>query len=103
MSTDAKPRERADVGSYEDICAAAVRTTGLTDFGGNEHEEAFRLVVDDLNSPEAGLTPVGNYFMRSQVKSALVARLVTQARFTEFPEHAEVRIEQPIFVLGLPR
>ncbi|WP_435770269.1 sulfotransferase family protein [Nocardioides sp. SYSU DS0651] len=104
MSTDqAAPRQRADVGSFEDISAAAVRTTGLSDFGGTEHEEAFRLVVDDLNSPEAGLTPVGNYFMRSQVKSALVARLLTQARFAEFPEHAAVRIERPIFVLGLPR
>ena len=105
MSTDqAAPRQRSDVGSYEDIRAAAVRTTGLDDFGSPDgYEEAFRLVIDDLNSPEAGLTPVGNYFMRSQVKSALVARLLTQARFTEFPQHEQVRIERPIFVIGLPR
>jgi hypothetical protein len=98
-----EPRQRPDVGSYEDICEAAVRTTGLTDFGGTEHEEPLRLVVEDLNSPAAGLTGVGNYFMRSEVKSALVARLMTQAKFTEFPEHADVKIERPIFVMGLPR
>ena len=100
------PRQRADVGSFEDICEAATRTTGLTDFGFAAepgHEEAFRILVADLASPEAGLTGVGNYFMRSQVKSALVARLLTQARFAEFPQHADVAIERPIFVLGLPR
>jgi len=101
-----EPRQRPDVGSFEDICAAATRTTGLTDFGFAEapgHEEAFRILVEDLASPEAGLTGVGNYFMRSQVKSALVARLLTQARFAEHPELEQVRIERPIIVLGLPR
>ena len=98
-------RQRPDVGSFEDICAAATRTTGLSDFGfeGTGHEEAFRVLVEDLGSPEAGLTGTGNYFMRSQVKSSLVARLMTQARFAEFPQHAEVAIERPIFVIGLPR
>lgn len=98
-----EPRQRPDVGTYEDICEAASRTTGLTDFGGTDHEEGLRLLVDDLASPEAGLTPVGNYFHRSQVKSALVGRLMTEARFAEFPQHRDVRIERPIFVLGLPR
>ncbi|QYJ02936.1 sulfotransferase [Nocardioides panacisoli] len=100
------PRQRADVGTFEDICAAASRTTGLDDFGGpdeREHEEGLRLLVEDLASPEAGLTPVGNYFQRAQVKSALVGRLLTQARFTEFPQHRDVPIQRPIFVLGLPR
>lgn len=98
-----EPRQRPDVGTYDDIAAAAVRTTGLSDFGGTEHEEAFRILVDDLGSEAAGLTGTGNYFMRSEVKSALVARLMTQARFAEFPQHAEVVIERPIFVVGLPR
>lgn len=98
-----EPRQRPDVGSYDDIAAAAVRTTGLTDFGGTAHEEGLRLLVEDLASPEAGLTPVGNYFHRAQVKSALVGRLMTEARFAEFPEHAAVPIERPIFVVGLPR
>lgn len=103
MTTEA-PRQRDDVGSFEDICAAAVRTTGLDDFGEDTgYEEGLRILVEDLASPEAGLTPVGNYFHRAQVKSALVGRLMTQARFAEFPQHRDVRIERPIFVTGLPR
>jgi hypothetical protein len=96
-------RERADVGSYDDIVAAAERTTGMSDFGGTAHEEGLRVLVEDLNSAEAGLTGRGNYFQRSEVKSALVGRLLTQAQFNARPEHAAVPIERPIFVMGLPR
>ena len=94
---------RDEIGSYDDIAAAAVRTTGLDDFGGTTHEEGLRLLVDDLGSHEAGLTPLGNGFHRREVKSALVGRLLTQLRFNEHPEHADVPIERPIFVVGLPR
>jgi len=106
MTTDpanVMARERADVGSYEDIAAAAERTTGMSDFGGSAHEEGLRLLVEDLNSPEAGLTGKGNYFQRSEVKSALVGRLLTQAQFNQRPEYADIPIERPIFVMGLPR
>ena len=98
-------RERADVGSYEDIVAAAQRTTDhrWPDFGGTAHEEGLRVLVDDLASPEAGLTPRGNYFQRSEVKSALVGVLLTQAQFAAHPEHRDVPIERPVFLMGLPR
>ncbi len=94
---------RDEIGSYDDIVAAAVRTTSLDDFGGTAHEEGLRLLVDDLASPEAGLTPLGNGFHRREVKSALVGRLLTQLRFAEHPEHSDVPVERPIFVVGLPR
>ena len=94
---------RDEIGSYDDIATAAVRTTSLDDFGGATHEEGLRLLVDDLASPEAGLTPLGNGFHRREVKSALVGRLLTQLRFTEHPEHVDVPVERPIFVVGLPR
>ncbi|MSZ77664.1 MAG: sulfotransferase [Actinobacteria bacterium] len=96
-------RTRPDVGSYADIVAAAVRTTGMSDFGDGAHEEGLRVLTEDLSSPEAGLTPLGNYFQRSEVKSALVGVLLTQAQFAAHPEHAEVPIERPIFLMGLPR
>ena len=60
MSDNVMTRERADVGSYEDIVAAAVRTVGMDDFGGTAHEEGLRVLVEDLSSPEAGLTGRGN-------------------------------------------
>jgi Sulfotransferase family len=103
MSDNIMVRERPDVGSYEDIVAAAVRTTGLSDFGGTAHEEGLRVLVEDMASPEAGLTPRGNYFQRSEVKSALVGVLLTQAQFAAHPEHRDVPIERPVFLMGLPR
>ncbi len=103
MSDNIMTRERPDVGSYDDIVAAAQRTTGLTDLGSDLHEEGLRILADDLASPEAGLTPRGNYFHRSEVKSALVGVLLTHAAFQRYPEHADVAIERPIFVMGLPR
>lgn len=103
MADDVMMRERADVGSYDDIAAAAQRTTGLSDFGGDAHEEGLRLLVDDLNDPQAGLTPRGNYFQRSEVKGALVGRLLTEAQFAAHPEIDAVEITRPVFVMGLPR
>ncbi|GEP34634.1 sulfotransferase [Nocardioides szechwanensis] len=103
MSDNIMVRERPDVGSYEDIVAAAVRTTGMSDFGGTAHEEGLRVLTEDLSSPEAGLTPRGSYFQRSEVKSALVGVLLTQAQFAAHPEHRAVPIERPIFLMGLPR
>ena len=52
--TDTSARTRPDRGSYEDIEAAAVRTTGLTDFGGSDHEEGLRMLAQDL-ADNAGL------------------------------------------------
>jgi hypothetical protein len=95
-------RTRETLGTFDEIAAAAVRTTGLEDFGGDEHEEGLRLLCEDLVE-HGGLTPEGNYLQRSQVKSALVGRLLSQHGFAEHPSYAEVPIERPIFVCGLPR
>jgi hypothetical protein len=103
MSDNIMVRERPEVGSYDDVVAAAVRTTGMSDFGGTAHEDGLRVLVEDLASPEAGLTPRGNYFQRSEVKSALVGVLLTQAQLAAHPGHADVRIERPVFLMGLPR
>lgn len=95
-------RTRPDLGSYDDIAAAARRTTGLSDFGGTGHEEGLRILVDDLRT-SAGLTPLGNYQQRAQVKAALVGRLLAEQGFATHPAHADVPVERPIFVTGLPR
>ena len=95
-------RTRETLGTFEDIRDAAVRATGLSDFGGDEHEEGLRILVEDLAGP-AGLTPLGNYLQRAQIRSALVGRLVAQAGFTLHPSYVDVPVERPVFVTGLPR
>ncbi|MFI7589802.1 sulfotransferase family protein [Spongisporangium articulatum] len=102
-TTETSPRTRAAVGDLADVTAAAVRATGLDDFGGTEHEEGLRVLLDDLASPAAGLTGVGRYQLRAQVRSALVARLLSQAGFARFPQYVETPVERPVFVVGLPR
>ena len=103
MSDNVMTRERAEVGSYEEIVAAAMRSTGLSDLGTGAHEAGLRVIIEDLNSAEAGLTPRGRAFQRSEVKSALTGVLLTEAAFAAHPGHRDVRVERPIFLMGLPR
>ncbi|WP_308281866.1 sulfotransferase family protein [Dietzia aurantiaca] len=103
MSDNVMTRERAEVGSYEEIVAAAMRSTGLSDLGTGAHEAGLRVIIEDLNSSEAGLTPRGRAFQRSEVKSALTGVLLTEAAFAAHPGHRDVRVERPIFLMGLPR
>ena len=52
---------------------------------------------------DADLTEFGSKMNRFFVRNALVARLVSEAAFKQYPQHADVAIERPIFVTGLPR
>jgi len=100
MATEVRTRDT--LGTYDEIAAAAVRTTGLDDFGGTEHEEGLRLLCEDLVA-HGGLTPEGSYMQRTFVKSALVGRLLSEHGFKQHPSCADVEIERPVFVCGLPR
>jgi hypothetical protein len=95
-------RERDSVGTVEDLHASATKVTGLDDFGPDEYLEPLRVLVDSYTT-EAGLTGVGNTMQRSFLRGALAARLMSEAAFKSHPQHADVRIERPIFVTGLQR
>ena len=100
MATEQRIRD--DLGSYADIAAAAVRSTGLSDFGGTSHEEGFTILCEDM-ATSMDLTPVGNYMYRQMIKSAVTARLIAESALKEHPQSAAVEITRPIFVTGLPR
>jgi hypothetical protein len=96
---------RESVGTVEDLHESASRLTGLTDFGTDEHDhyvEGLRVLLDSYVR-EAGLTPLGNKVNRAFLRGALVARLLSEDGWRKHPEHAEVPIERPIFVTGMPR
>ena len=88
-----------DIGSLH---ASATKITGLTDFGDREYLDGLAVLVDSYHR-EAGLTDVGLRVQRAGLRSALVARLLSEAAWRAYPEHATVPIERPIFVTGLPR
>ena len=95
---------RTNVGTVEDLHASAVKACGLEDFGGDDDNylEALGVLLDSYQL-EADLTELGSKMQRFFTRNALVARLVSNAAFKQYPQHADVPIERPIFVTGLPR
>jgi Sulfotransferase family len=95
---------RDSVGTIEDLHESATRLTGLDDFGGDDdgYMEGLRVALESY-AAEARLTPVGNKVTRAFLRGALAARLVSEAGWRQHPEHADVAIERPVFVTGLPR
>ena len=75
---------------------------GLDDFGVDDdnYREALGVLLDSYRR-EAGLTELGSKMKRFFLRNALVARLVSEAAWKQYPQHADVAIERPIFVTGL--
>lgn len=95
---------RTDVGTVEDLHASATKATGLDDFGSDDdnYREALGVLLDSYRR-EADLTEFGSKMCRFFVRNALVARLMSESAWRQYPEHEQVAIERPIFVTGLPR
>lgn len=95
---------RTDVGTVEDLHASASKLVGLTDFGPDDdnYREALSVLLAAYRD-EAGLTELGSKMNRFFLRGALVARLLSQAGWAQYPQHADVVIDRPIFVTGLPR
>ncbi|MGE2722097.1 sulfotransferase family protein [Mycolicibacterium celeriflavum] len=95
---------RTDVGTVEDLHASATKACGLDDFGSDDdnYREALAVLLESYRR-DADLTEFGSKMQRFFVRNALVARLVSEAAFRQYPQHADVAIEKPIFVTGLPR
>jgi hypothetical protein len=93
---------RTDVGTVEDLHASASRVTGLDDFGDREHLDGLRVLLSSYAEASA-LTPAGSKATRLLLRNALVSRLLSEAAWRQYPEHARVDIRQPVFVTGLPR
>ncbi|MDP9166354.1 MAG: sulfotransferase, partial [Actinomycetota bacterium] len=95
---------RTDVGTIDDLHASAVKACGLDDFGVDDdnYREALGVLLESFRR-DAELTEFGSKMQRFFVRNALVARLVSEAAFKQYPQHADVPIERPIFVTGLPR
>jgi hypothetical protein len=96
--------ERTDVGTVDELHASAAKLVGLDDFGTDDdnYREALGVLLESYQR-EACLTPLGSKMCRFFLRGALVARLLSEAAWKQYPEHADVVIERPIFVTGLVR
>ncbi|MBH0776425.1 sulfotransferase family protein [Nocardia bovistercoris] len=93
---------RDDVGTVDDLHASATKVVGLDDFGDPGYREGLGVLLDSY-AEDAALTPFGNKVNRAFLRGALVARLLSEAAWRANPEYAQVAIERPVFVTGLPR
>ncbi|BCY13321.1 sulfotransferase [Actinoplanes sp. L3-i22] len=96
------PSARTDVGTVDDLHASASRLTGLDDFGSDGYREGLGVLLEAY-AQESRLTPDGSKMTRGMLRAALVSRLLSEAAWKQFPEHAGVPIPRPVFVTGLPR
>lgn len=84
------------------LAAAQARAPGLEDFGSDNYRAALEVLTQALNT-EAKLSQTGRALMHERLVSQLVNRLVMEAHFKRHPEIAQIAIDDPLVIVGLPR
>jgi Sulfotransferase family len=90
------------VGTAQDLHAEAAQATGLADFGPDDYTDGLAVLLASLDR-DADLTPRGRKVMRAMLRGALTARLASEAAWRAHPEYAQMPVDRPVFVTGLPR
>jgi hypothetical protein len=86
----------------DELLAAARRSTGLHDFGGDSWRPHFDVLVGALGS-EANLTVAGRVLARTDLLRVLRQRLLLTATWASDPTILTEEIAQPVFVVGTGR
>jgi hypothetical protein len=86
----------------EPMLRAAMRRTGLADFGGWQFREPLERLLHAYRE-EARLTLLGRITVRELVVSLLENLLRLEEERRRAPEIERERIEDPVFIIGLPR
>ena len=94
--------DRDGIGAAEDLHAAATQLTGLAEFGTDDYRDGLAVLLESYER-DADLTALGVKVTRAFLRGALVARLFSEAGWARHPGYAQVAVERPIFVTGLPR
>ena len=81
---------------------AAREATGLDDFGEGPWREGFDVLLQAYNE-ESNLNPFGRFMVEGMLAGILQNRLRMEKAFRDDPSLHDVKIERPIFILGLPR
>ena len=84
------------------LLATARRKAGLEDFGDPAFREPLRVLLDAIEE-EARLTPTGRLMARANLVRVLANRLRIEEALRRHPEIGEVRLDPPIFIVGLQR
>lgn len=84
------------------LASAIARTNGLSHFGDDNYRESLQALLDALAS-EAQLSQAGLQMLQERLVGQLVNRLVMEDYFSRHPEIAQIQIDDPLVILGLPR
>ena len=87
--------------SSGELMSAAVRRTGLTDFGDDAFREGLDILVRGLAA--ARLNTRGEGFVYPLIIGYLEQRLHVEDWYRRHPETDDIEITAPLFGLGLPR
>src|SRR5215475_7897657 len=98
------PRRGLRLASLDDraLVAAAIRRTGLEDYGEDEFREPLRLLLRCLDT-EAQLTLLGRFAARHDTLDLLATKLRMVEDRKRNPGIDETPIKAPLFIVGLPR
>ncbi len=88
--------------SVDRLLDTATRRSGLTDFGDTTFIEAMRVFIQSVEE-NGGLHAFGSFYLRQLIIAMLVHRLKLVELLSLHPKITHTPIEQPVFVLGLPR
>jgi len=86
----------------DSLIESARRATGLDDFGKDHWREPFACLCRDIDGP-AQLTLMGRLMTRSDLLIWLTNRLQVTDLLKQHPEILDQEIENPMFIVGLPR
>jgi hypothetical protein len=87
----------------EKLCAQARRRAGFEDFGNPSVEPALSILVNSLER-EANLHSLGRFLIRTHIRDLLETRLRLEQVWSRAEKSsAALRIERPVFIIGMPR
>ncbi len=84
------------------VAEAQGRAGGLDDLGEGPYLDGLGRFVDSLNA-EARLNDIGRFIARERILLHTVNRLLYLEDRKQNPQIAEVAVERPVFIIGLPR
>jgi hypothetical protein len=86
----------------ESLKKAAIKATGLSDFGKDFWEEPLKVMLKSVNE-EANLHPIGQFITRQRIINLLAVRLRAEDYFKKYPEILEQELYPCMVIVGLQR
>jgi hypothetical protein len=102
MMSAMAPMAAAIPWSLDAALEAAATEIGLDDFGEDIYSEPLRIFIEGARR-EAALSPMGEVTVWNQLTQFLKNRLLIEEAWKENPEIANIEVEKPIIIAGLPR